>query len=55
MFRENVRGHVRWFRKHRGEREAARARALLRVALTMRGVLFRGERGRMYRDAARSL
>jgi GT2 family glycosyltransferase len=55
MFTENVKGHVRWFRKHRGPREAARARRLLIVALQMRGVLFRGERGRMYRDAARDL
>jgi GT2 family glycosyltransferase len=55
MFVENVRGHVRWFGKHRGSREAARARRLLKVALRLRGVLFRGERGRMYREAARAL
>jgi len=55
MFVENVRGHVRWFAKHRGPREAARARRLLAVALRLRGLLFRGERGRMYRDAARAL
>jgi N-acetylglucosaminyl-diphospho-decaprenol L-rhamnosyltransferase len=55
MFPENVRGHLRWFAKHRGEREAARARRLLLVALRLRGLVFRGERGRMYRDAARSL
>jgi GT2 family glycosyltransferase len=55
MFDENVGGHVRWFAKHRGPKEAARARLLLRTSLRMRGVLFRGERGRMYRDAARSL
>jgi N-acetylglucosaminyl-diphospho-decaprenol L-rhamnosyltransferase len=55
MFVENVRGHVRWFAKHRGEREAARARRLLIAALRLRGLLFRGERGRMYRDAARAL
>jgi N-acetylglucosaminyl-diphospho-decaprenol L-rhamnosyltransferase len=55
MFGENVKGHVRWFAKHRGPKEAARARTLLRTSLRMRGVLFRGERGRMYRDAARSL
>jgi hypothetical protein len=46
---------VRWFRKHRGAREAARARRLLVTALRLRGLLFRGERGRMYRDAARAL
>jgi N-acetylglucosaminyl-diphospho-decaprenol L-rhamnosyltransferase len=55
MFIENVRGHVRWFEKHRGPREAARARRLLITALRLRGVLFRGERGRMYRAAARAL
>ncbi len=55
MFVENVRGHVRWFAKHRGPREAARARTLLVAALRLRGLVFRGERGRMYREAARAL
>jgi N-acetylglucosaminyl-diphospho-decaprenol L-rhamnosyltransferase len=55
MYVENVRGIVRWFGKHRGPREAARARRLLLVALRLRGLVFRGERGRMYRDAARAL
>jgi len=55
LFVENVRGHVRFFAKHHGEREAARVRRLLRASLRLRGLLFRGERGRMYRDAARSL
>ena len=55
MFVENVRGQVRWFAKHRGPREAARARRLLVAALRLRGLLFRGERGRMYREAARAL
>ena len=35
-------------------RQPARAR-LLAVALRLRGLVFRGERGRMYRDAARAL
>jgi N-acetylglucosaminyl-diphospho-decaprenol L-rhamnosyltransferase len=52
MFRENVRGHLRFLAKHRGERYAERARRLLRVATALRGALFPGERGRMYRDAA---
>ena len=52
LFRENVRGHLRFLAKHRGEREAERARRLLRAALRLRGLLFRGERGRMYRDVA---
>ena len=55
MFVENVRGHVRWFAKHRGPREAARARRLLVAALRFRGLVFRGDRGRMYREAARAL
>jgi hypothetical protein len=52
MFRENVRGHLRFLAKHRGVRYAERARQLLRLALRLRGRLFRDERGRMYRDAA---
>jgi GT2 family glycosyltransferase len=55
MFEENVRAHVRFFAKHHGAREAARVRRLLIVALRMRGLLFRGERARLYREAARSL
>ncbi len=55
MFGENVRGHLRFLAKHRGERYAERARRLLRAALLLRSVLFRGERGRMYREAARLL
>ena len=55
MYVENVRGLVRWFAKHRGSREAARARGRVAVALRLRGLVFRGERGRMYRDAARAL
>ena len=55
MYVENVRGLVRWFAKHRGSRETARVRGLLAVALRLRGLVFRGERGRMYRDAARGL
>ena len=55
MFTENVRGHVHFFAKHHGERRAARVRRLLIAALRLRGVIFRGERGRMYRDAVRSL
>ena len=51
-FKENVRGHLRFFCKHYGAREADRARGLMLWALRLRGVLFRGERGRMYRDTA---
>lgn len=52
LYRENVRGHLRFLAKHRGAASAERARRLLRAALLLRGALFRGERGRMYRDAA---
>ncbi len=52
MFRENVRGHLRFLSKHRGPAEAERARRLLLAALRLRGALFPGERGRMYREAA---
>ena len=52
LYRENLRGHLRFLAKHRGARSAERARRLLRVALVARGRLFRGERGRMYRDVA---
>jgi hypothetical protein len=52
LFKENVRGHLRFFAKHHGRREAERARRLMLWALRLRGVLFPGERRRMYRDAA---
>ena len=52
LFNEQVKGHLRFLAKHRGLREAERARLLLLAALRLRGALFRGERGRMYRDAA---
>ena len=55
LFREQVRGHLRFLAKHRGPRAAERARRLLTAALRLRGVAFRGERGRMYADAARWL
>jgi N-acetylglucosaminyl-diphospho-decaprenol L-rhamnosyltransferase len=55
FFAEQVKGHLRFLAKHRGVREAERARRLLVVALRLRGVAFRGERGRMYADAARLL
>jgi N-acetylglucosaminyl-diphospho-decaprenol L-rhamnosyltransferase len=52
MFREQVRGHLRFLAKHRGAREAERARRLLLASLRLRGGLFPGERGRTYREAA---
>jgi N-acetylglucosaminyl-diphospho-decaprenol L-rhamnosyltransferase len=52
MFRENLRGHLRFLAKHHGPAEAERARRLLLTSLRMRGAMFPGERGRMYREAA---
>jgi GT2 family glycosyltransferase len=55
LFNELVRGHLRFLAKHRGGAAAERARRLLLVALRLRGLLFRGEKGAMYRRAARFL
>jgi N-acetylglucosaminyl-diphospho-decaprenol L-rhamnosyltransferase len=55
MFRDLVRGHLRFLWKHQGPREAERARKLMLVALLLRGLMFRGDRGRAYRDTARWL
>jgi len=55
LYRENLRGHLRFLAKHSGLRDAERARRLLTAALLLRGVLFRGERGATYRDAAKWL
>jgi N-acetylglucosaminyl-diphospho-decaprenol L-rhamnosyltransferase len=52
LFRENVRGHLRYLAKHEGAGTAERARRLLWASLKLRGVLFRGERGAQYRDVA---
>jgi len=52
MYEENLRGHLRFFAKHRGRREAERARRLLLWGVRLRAVLFRGERRAMYRHAA---
>jgi len=52
MYRENLRGHLLFLWKHRGPRTAERARRLLSIAVRLRSVVFRGERGRVYREAA---
>ena len=52
LYRENLRGHLLFLWKHRGPKTAERARRLLLSALRLRGVVFRGERGRVYRQAA---
>jgi GT2 family glycosyltransferase len=55
MFREQVRGHLRFLTKHRGSKEAERARRLLLVSLRLRALAFPGDRGRTYKEAARWL
>jgi len=55
LFDQLVLGHVRFLAKHRGLGYAERARKLLVVSLRLRGLLFRGERGEMYREGARFL
>lgn len=52
LYRENLRGHLLFLWKHRGPTTAERARRLLLTALRLRGFVFRGDRGRVYRDAA---
>ena len=52
LYRENLRGHLLFLWKHRGPNVAERARRLLLVSLRLRGLVFRGERGRAYRDGA---
>jgi N-acetylglucosaminyl-diphospho-decaprenol L-rhamnosyltransferase len=52
LYRENLRGHLLFLAKHRGLRDAERARRLLLASLRLRGIFFRGERGRTYRDGA---
>jgi N-acetylglucosaminyl-diphospho-decaprenol L-rhamnosyltransferase len=54
-FQAIVRGHLQFLRKHRGRRVAERARRVMLWGLRARGLMFRGERGRAYRDAARWL
>ena len=52
LYNENLRGILRYLDKHKGPREAARARLLLLWSLRARALVFRGERGRTYRDGA---
>jgi N-acetylglucosaminyl-diphospho-decaprenol L-rhamnosyltransferase len=55
MFAEQVQSHVQFVRKHHGRSAAELTRSLLLVSLLLRGLVFRGERGRSYRRAARAL
>jgi len=55
LYVENLRGLLRFFAKHRGVREAERARRLLLASLRLRSLVYRGERGQRYREGARFL
>jgi hypothetical protein len=55
LYTENLRGILRFLAKHRGPREAERARRLLLLSLRARALAFRGARGTSYRDGARFL
>jgi GT2 family glycosyltransferase len=55
LYVENLRGILRFLAKHRGVREAERARRLLLTALRARALVFRGERRAAYSEGARFL
>jgi hypothetical protein len=52
LYRENLRGQLLFLWKHRGPKVAERARRVLLFSLRLRGLVFRGSRGRTYRDGA---
>jgi hypothetical protein len=52
MFREQLRGHLLFLAKHRSLAQAERARRMMVRALRLRALVFRGERGETYRQAA---
>jgi N-acetylglucosaminyl-diphospho-decaprenol L-rhamnosyltransferase len=52
MYRENLRGQLRFLAKHRGVEEAERARRLLLVGVRARAAFFPASRRDAYRDAA---
>jgi GT2 family glycosyltransferase len=52
LFREQVRGHLRFLAKHRGEAAAERARRVILAGLRLRALVLRGDRRAVYRDAA---
>jgi len=55
LYHENLRSLLRFAAKHHGPEEAERTRRMLVRALRLRGVVFPGERGAAYADAARWL
>jgi GT2 family glycosyltransferase len=52
LYVENLRGHLRWFAKHRGLKDAERARKLLLWSLRLRALVLRRE---VYREGVRFL
>jgi GT2 family glycosyltransferase len=52
LFTEQVRGHLRFLAKHQGQKAADRGRHVLLAGLRLRSLVFRGERGDVYRNAA---
>ena len=52
LYIENLRGHLRWFDKHRGSKEAERVRKLLLWSLRLRALVLRKEH---YREGVRFL
>jgi len=52
MYREQLRGHLRFFAKHYGLGQAERARRLLLASMRLRSLVFRGGRRRTSREAA---
>ena len=52
LYIENLRGHLRWFDKHRGAKEAERVRKLLLWSLRLRALVLRKEQ---YREGVRFL
>lgn len=55
MYREQLRSHLRFLKKHRGPRTAERMRTVLMWSMRLRSVVFRGERGRLSSDTAQWL
>ena len=52
MYREQLRGHLRFLAKHGSERDAERARRLLLASMRLRSLAFRGPRRQTSREAA---
>lgn len=52
LYVENLRGILRFLAKHHGLSESERARRLLLLALRLRLLIFRGDRGSRYREGA---